>query len=139
MNDLFPDYKSFQEFVKNCEKKVLQLRKYPYDDCINEDDRLKNLKKVQLCQNFQLGGVDDGVDEELKENITLTLRQGKLLPILSVGVSGMNEEYIEFMMKLRNMYNSAVDAEWDGEPGSYRQTCSNIATTWRQVNFKLDI
>ena len=132
MGELFRDYKTFQNYVKNCERSVLQLRNYPYVDLINnnEHERLTCLEKVKLCENFQLGGAnDDGVDEELKEKISQSLREGKLLPILNVGLLGMNDEYIEFMIKLENIYRATVDNEWDGVPVTYIKTCKEIENT----------
>jgi hypothetical protein len=136
--DLVPDYNKLHECVKNTKSKVWLFEKHPFNG-LGEKHKRKQLKIVQLCQGFKIEGEAEGVGAPLDERISHVISQGKLLPILEVGLQGMNREYVEFLLKMRRNYVIAFqqNCQAQGATCSPRKVAQNLANQWREPDFVL--
>lgn len=105
MNDLWPDFRKFREYVKNCWNKTLNLPSYPFSgDGFKEDDRLKFLARYLLCKNYQIETIDDGLDDSLKDSIMSALEGRDLDTILQNSMKGLNFHMASFLLSMQHEY-----------------------------------
>lgn len=97
------------------------------------------MKRVQLCQDFKIEGEDEWVGAALDGRISHVISQGKLVPILEVGLEGINREYVEFLLKLQGNYEIYFhrNCQAEGLDCSPRKVAENLAKEWREIDFVL--
>jgi hypothetical protein len=147
IQDLCPDFAKFSTFVKNCADGCLQFRSHPYQQPnFTSEKRQQHLGKVALCRNFQLEGSNRSVlGEGLEDSISVAIRHGKLLQFLELGLRGMNNEYVEFLLRLQHLYEVTVSVAWDTEKiklpltSSYRREAQKVAEAWREGDNVLEL
>jgi hypothetical protein len=147
LKDIGGTWKKFLEFLKNLRKPPkppLNFQDYPEYIGMTAREKEACLEKVRLCQDFQLEGESgDGVDDVLEERISRVIRSGKLLDIVRVGVSGMNAEYVTFLVNLQERYEVLCQEAWDVEKmktpcvSSYIQEAKKVAKTLRDENYTI--
>jgi hypothetical protein len=140
VSDFVPDFKILNDCVKNS-KKIWLFERNPFAN-FEANLKEKHLKIVKLCQNFKIEGEEEGVGDPLDGMITQVISQRKLLPILEMGLQGMNGEYVEFMLKLQGHYERAVHErchahEAQGANYSPRKVAQTLANEWRNYDFDL--
>jgi len=99
---LFPDYKWLQTFVKNC---LVRTLKWKFLLTPSHPEREVILQKKEICSNFQMECIDEGLDPELQQTIQDAINERKLESLISTGSRGMNSDYILFLHGLRISYH----------------------------------
>jgi hypothetical protein len=137
LSDLVPNYNTLHDCVKNS-KKIWLFERHPFTN-FQANHKKKQMKILQLCQCFKIEGEEEGVGDPLDAMISHVIRQGKLLPILDIGLKGMNGEYVEFLLKLQSHYEIAVQekCQEQGSNFSPRKVAQSLANEWRKHDFAL--
>jgi hypothetical protein len=134
---LWPDLKQFSIFLRKCLNKTLKWSLYPFsNEGLALSERTKLSRLYDICLNFQLEGVANGVDEDLVERIGITIRGRKLIPILEIASSGITSEYVDFLSGLHDFYNEKCAEEENGDIGGQKLT-SNLWKLWSNDEFIL--
>ena len=106
MKDLWPDLNKFKEYVKNCWKKTLNWQSHPFEgDGLSEDERWKLLARYQICDNYQIEMFDGGLEDALKDSISLAMEGRHFMTILQVLTRGLNYDLSYVLMSLQNHYD----------------------------------
>jgi hypothetical protein len=132
LKDLWPDYQRFYNFVRNCMRSNLKWDLHPFTSgSLNENQRIQQRCKFQLCSDYKIQGVEEGLSEQLGESINMAITDRKLDPILEVGAKGMNSQYVNFLLGLRDLYDERC-AELCGVGGrSCQRVTSDLCSLWR--------
>ncbi len=91
---LFPDFRQFAGYVRNCVKKTLKWR---FLSQTSGSEKHILLRKKEICSNFQMECTDEGLNADLQDAIQHAINERNLRTLISVGFQGMNSEYILFL------------------------------------------
>jgi hypothetical protein len=101
---LFPDYKQFRTFVRNCLKKTLKWHLFPFTTTSDVQDSFRLKCMHVICSQLQLECFEGGLDLTLVETIEASIVGRKLGNLLLVGCTAMNSNYILFLKGLHTFY-----------------------------------
>jgi hypothetical protein len=131
---LFPDFQRFQIFVRNCLRNTLKWYLHPFQYGI--PDYESQVRRIEICSNFQMECIDEGLDPVLEENIHFAINEKKLPRLISLGSRGMNSDYILFFHGL-HIYYTQQCAELCCEGRSGRKATSDLKKLWFNEGYVL--
>jgi hypothetical protein len=138
MKDLWPDSKQFSDFVKNCMKNTLKWEKYPFTNVsgLSGKQRSELIAKHEVCHRYKVHGIDQGIDDQLKESITAAMMEKKFLPLLDLASKGMNSEIAFFLMATHDFLNEQC-VQLCNEAMSSQKVASDLRKLWCGQNYIL--
>jgi hypothetical protein len=131
---LFPDFQRFQTFLKNCFRNNLTWKLLPFQSDTPNLESQQHRKEI--CSNFQMECIDEGLDPELEDNIQQAINEKKLPRLISLGSRGMNSDYILFFHGL-HIYYTQQCAELCCEGRGGRQATSDLKKLWFNEGYVL--
>lgn len=108
LSNFFRDFDSFKEFVRNGSINHWRFKAYPDYAGESESKQTKMKMTVNLCKDFQLNKTGDGFSEELEGQISNVIRGRNLKEILSMGLTSMNDEYVDYILRIREQYQNSL-------------------------------
>jgi hypothetical protein len=135
VSDLFRDYESFSQFITNANKSHWKFLHFPDYQKFDPAPRNRLLATMLLCKDLKLDVPNNGISHDLNAGLCQVIRQGKLTPILRMGMKVMNEEFFEFILNLRREFTQTVLACFEGDDGpdpSYSQHARAVGKIYKE-------
>jgi hypothetical protein len=132
MSDMFPDFHSFQQFCTNTNKTIWFFGSHPHHPGVSDAQKAERLAIHVLCEQFQLDIDGDGISPQIDGDIARLLARRRLIPILEMGLKGMNADYLDYILALQVEFNERVRVAMATQAGTYSTIAISEAEVFRR-------